>query len=115
MIRSNTGPGRWVSGVAGGGNVASSVSDVGRLGRFGNSAGQGGQSSAVFFAVCGIVSGGVFNPILGSSRSLVATSGLKNVRKLPGGTKVSLGSFSEATSVFEPHRLEGLVKHFVVR
>ena len=58
----------------------------------------------------GLVLVGLLNPILNSSRAIVAASGLKNVRKLTGGSKVSLGSFSEATSVFEPQLLEGIVK-----
>ncbi len=58
----------------------------------------------------GLVLVGLFNPILHSARGLVAASGLKKVRKLTGGGRVSLGSFSEATSVFDPQLLEGLVK-----
>src|SRR5690606_14361618 len=42
---------------------------------------------------------GLFNPVLTSARALVAASGTKGVRKLTGGGKVSLGSFSEAASV----------------
>ncbi len=53
---------------------------------------------------------GLFNPILQSARGRVAASGLKAVRKRTGGRKVSLGAFSEATAVFDPRRLEGLVK-----
>lgn len=58
----------------------------------------------------GLVLLGLFNPILNSARALVAASGLKKVRKLTGGGRVSLGSFSEATSVFDPRLLEGLIK-----
>ena len=58
----------------------------------------------------GLILVGLLNPILNSSRAIVAASGLKNVRKLTGGSKVSLGSFSEATTVFEPQLLEGIVK-----
>lgn len=64
----------------------------------------------MFSQYAGLVLVGLFNPILNSARALVAASGLKNVRKLTGGKKVSLGSFSEATSVFDPHLLEGIVK-----
>ena len=53
---------------------------------------------------------GLFNPVLTSARSLVAASGLKKVRQLTGGGKVSLGSFSEASSVFEPALLEGIIR-----
>jgi hypothetical protein len=48
---------------------------------------------------------GLFNPVLTSARALVAASGTKGVRKLTGGGKVSLGSFSEAASVFDPELL----------
>jgi len=53
---------------------------------------------------------GLFNPLLQSSRALVAASGLRNIRKLTGGRQVSLGSFSEASSVFDPQLLAGLVR-----
>ena len=64
----------------------------------------------MFSQYAGLILVGLFNPILNSARALVAASGLKNVRKLTGGKKVSLGSFSEAMSVFDPHLLEGIVK-----
>ena len=57
----------------------------------------------------GLILLGLFNPLLQSSRALVAASGLRNVRKLTGGRQVSLGSFSEASSVFDPQLLGGLV------
>ena len=57
----------------------------------------------------GLILLGLFNPLLQSSRALVAASGLRNVRKLTGGRQVSLGSFSEASSVFDPQLLAGLV------
>ena len=53
---------------------------------------------------------GFFNPVLKSARALVAASGLKKVRQLTGGQKVSAGAFSEASSVFDPALLEGLLK-----
>jgi len=55
---------------------------------------------------------GLFNPVLASARALVAASGAKGVRKLTGGGKVSLGSFSEAASVFDPELLAPLVEKF---
>ncbi len=58
----------------------------------------------------GLILLGLFNPLLQSSRALVAASGLRNVRKLTGGQQVSLGSFSEASSVFDPQLLAGLVR-----
>lgn len=64
----------------------------------------------LFSQYAGLVLVGLLYPILKSSRSLVAASGVKNVRKLTGGKKVSLESFSEATSVFDPSLLEGIAK-----
>jgi hypothetical protein len=58
---------------------------------------------------------GLFNPTLDSARALIAASGIKGVRKLTGGGKVSLGSFSEAASVFDPASLEPLIKRFKQR
>lgn len=51
----------------------------------------------------------LFNPVLGTARALVAHSGVKRVRKLTGGSKVSLGSFSEAARVFDPQLLNGIL------
>lgn len=63
-----------------------------------------------FSQYAGLILVGLLNPILNSARSLVASSGLKNVRRFTGGKKTSLGSFSEAASVFEPTLLEGIIK-----
>lgn len=64
----------------------------------------------LFSQYAALVLVGLFNPVVNSARALVASSGLKKVRKITGGKRVSLGSFSEATSVFDPHLLEGIVK-----
>jgi hypothetical protein len=53
---------------------------------------------------------GLFNPILKSARALVAASGLQKIQQFTGGRKVSAGAFSEASSVFDPALLEGLVR-----
>lgn len=63
----------------------------------------------LFSQYAGLVLVGLFNPVLQSARALVAASGLRQVRRLTGGSQTSLGAFSEATSVFEPTLLEGLV------
>jgi hypothetical protein len=63
----------------------------------------------LFSQYAGLVLVGLFNPVLQSARALVAASGLKQVRRLTGGGQTSLGAFSEATSVFEPALLEGLI------
>lgn len=64
----------------------------------------------LFSQYAGLILVGLFNPVLQSARALVAASGLKQVRRLTGGGKTSLGAFSEAASVFEPVLLEGLIQ-----
>lgn len=64
----------------------------------------------LFSHYAGLVLIGLLNPVLNSARALVAASGLKKVRRLTGGKKTSLGSFSEAVRVFDPALLEGIVK-----
>lgn len=48
---------------------------------------------------------GLFNPIVDSMRGLCAASGLKKVQASVCTRKVSLGSFSEAQSIFDPELL----------
>jgi len=50
-----------------------------------------------------------FNPIVESLRGLQQASGLQKVQRMCGGGRVSLGSLSEAASVFEPERLRAIV------
>ena len=49
---------------------------------------------------------GLFNPVVNSMRGLCAASHLERVQKEVCGRKVSLGSFSEAQSVFDPELLK---------
>ena len=51
-----------------------------------------------------------FNPIVHSMRGLVQAGGLGKVRKKLGVSPTSLGSFSEAATVFDPDLLRGIVK-----
>jgi hypothetical protein len=51
-----------------------------------------------------------FNPIVTSMRGLVQASALDKVRKKLGVLPTSLGSFSEAASVFDPDLLQGVVQ-----
>jgi len=80
------------------------------LAKSGTERDKSGNRQLLFSQYAGLVLVGLLNPILNSARSLVAASGLKNVRRLTGGKKTSLGSFSEATSVFDPSLLEGIIK-----
>jgi hypothetical protein len=49
---------------------------------------------------------GLLNPVIDSMRGLCAASHLERVQKEISGRKVSLGSFSEAQSVFDPEILK---------
>jgi hypothetical protein len=51
---------------------------------------------------------GLMNPILDTTRALCAASDLQRVRRMLGGQRVSLGSFSEAQHLVEPAWLEKL-------
>lgn len=51
----------------------------------------------------------LFNPIVSSLRSLQQASELAKVQKRLGCGRVSLGSLSEATSVFDPERLKEII------
>ena len=51
----------------------------------------------------------LFNPVLRSLRALQQASLLRKVQKLLGCSRTSLGSLSEATDVFDPQRLEGII------
>lgn len=55
----------------------------------------------------------LFNPIVRSLRGLQQASQLKNVQKKLGCPRTSLGSLSEATDVFEPARLEGIIEELL--
>ena len=50
-----------------------------------------------------------FNPIVTSLRGLQQASQLKNVQKKLGCTRASLGSLSEASTVFDPDRLKEII------
>jgi hypothetical protein len=58
---------------------------------------------------CLLVLLSLFNPIVRSLRGLQQASALKNVQRKLGCPRTSLGSLSEATDVFDPERLEGIV------
>src|SRR5436309_3092122 len=51
----------------------------------------------------------LFNPVLRSLRALQQASELAKVRRKLGVGRTSLGSFSEATDVFDPERLTGII------
>ncbi len=51
----------------------------------------------------------LFNPIVSSLRAIQQASELKKVQKRLGCGRVSLGSFSESSHVFEPQRLQEII------
>ena len=51
----------------------------------------------------------LFNPIVTSLRGIQQASELKNVQRKLGCQRASLGSLSEATSVFDPERLKEII------
>jgi hypothetical protein len=51
----------------------------------------------------------LFNPAVKTLRSLQQTSELKNVQKRLGCPRMSLGSFSESATVFDPQRLQAII------
>lgn len=51
----------------------------------------------------------LFNPLLGSMRALQHALSLPKVAQTLGVKRFSLGSFSEAPAVFEPHRLQEII------
>lgn len=83
---------------------------LGVLAASGTERDRAGNRQLTFSQYAALILIGLFNPTLQSARSLIAASGLKQVRKLTGGNKVSLGSFSEAASVFDPQLLNNIVK-----
>lgn len=52
----------------------------------------------------------LFNPICSSLRALQQASELKNVQKKLGCQRASLGSLSEAATIFDPQRLIGIIQ-----
>ena len=51
----------------------------------------------------------MFNPVVSSLRGIQQASELKKVQKKLGCARASLGSLSEATSVFDPERLKEII------
>jgi len=55
----------------------------------------------------------LFNPVLRSLRALQQATQLQKVQRKLGVGRTSLGSLSEATDVFDPQRLEGIIGHLL--
>ncbi len=57
----------------------------------------------------------LFNPVVTSLRSLRQVSELANVQKKLGCSRASLGSLSEATTVFDPERLKPIIEELAAQ
>jgi hypothetical protein len=68
-----------------------------------------GNRNLHFDEYCLFVLLAMFNPITRTVRALQRASTLKTVQRKLGLPRTSLGSFSEATDVFEPERLEAII------
>jgi hypothetical protein len=68
-----------------------------------------GNRQLHFDQYCLLVLLGLFNPVVRSLRAIQQASTLRKVQKRLGCPRTSLGSLSEATDVFDPARLEGII------
>src|SRR6202162_1785257 len=57
----------------------------------------------------------LFNPVVTSLRGIQQASGLKKVQKKLGCPRVSLGSLSEATEVFDPEPVKQIAKELAAQ
>jgi hypothetical protein len=62
---------------------------------------------------CLLVLLSMFNPVVRSLRAIQQASTLRKVQKRLGCPRTSLGSLSEATDVFDPERLEGIIRELL--
>ena len=69
-----------------------------------------GNRRLFFDDYCKLVLLYVWNPLIGSIRSLQEATGLANVAEALGVKRFSLGSFSEAPRVFDPQRLKPVIE-----
>ncbi len=68
-----------------------------------------GNRQLHFDQYCLLVLLSMFNPVVRSLRAIQQASTLRKVQKRLGCPRTSLGSLSEATDVFDPARLEGII------
>ena len=69
-----------------------------------------GNRRLFFDGYCKLVLLYIWNPLIGSVRSLREATGLSNVAEALGVGRFSLGSFSEAPRVFDPERLKPVIE-----
>src|SRR5438034_11711398 len=68
-----------------------------------------GNRQLHFDQYCLLVLLALFNPVVRSLRALQQASTLRKVQRRLGCPRTSLGALSEATAVFDPARLEGII------
>jgi hypothetical protein len=86
-----------------------------RLHDVGTARDKAGNRRLHFDQYCMLVLLSFFNPMLRSVRALQAASKLKSVQRRLGCPRTSLGSFSEATDVFDPERLRPIIGELLDR
>ncbi len=74
-----------------------------------------GNRTLFFDQYCSLILLYLFNPIVSSTRALVQASTLKKVQRKLGCSRASLGSLSEAASVFDPELLREIVGELIDR
>lgn len=82
---------------------------LGRLHEVGCARDRAGNRNLHYDQYCLLVLLALFNPVVRSLRALQQASTLRKVQKRLGCPRTSLGSLSEATAVFDPVRLEGII------
>ena len=74
-----------------------------------------GNRKLFFDQYCSLILLYLFNPVVTSTRALVQASELKKVQRKLGCARASLGSLSEAASVFDPQLLREIVGELIDR
>lgn len=74
-----------------------------------------GNRTLFFDQYCALILLYLFNPVVSSTRALVQASSLKKVQRKLGCARVSLGSLSEAATVFDPELLRKIVGELIDR
>src|SRR5438128_1379591 len=80
-----------------------------RLHEVGCARDRAGNRSLHYDQYCLLVLLTLFNPVVRSLRAIQQASTLRKVQRRLGCPRISLGSLSEATDVFDPARLEGII------
>ena len=88
---------------------------LGRLHDAGTERDRAGNRSLHFDQYCSLVLLALFNPTLRSLRSLQQASELSKVQQDLGVSRTSLGSFSEASHVFDPELMLPLLGELAVQ